>query len=800
MDDIESRIAEIGEMAYRGKMGEAEEAAMTLIEIITQSELDHYSEKLRDMIEGSFLPKRRTRLIRALTNRLPMPEPSTEEESTAQVAEHEEPATAWELLDQFDGGLRELSDRHIFEWSTYYHDWLADDFDRFLQAVDGSTFAEDFLEQVKLALRNHSTEIFQKGFNHQQGRGESQEYAQSKNVNGLQHFLDLPIDFYSARLASANQTRQAQNLRRLTSSMLSAILAGFAEVDFGLLKGWQILIAEYPSWVHTLAFLTASDLDRVQHALGSSILSERITQIVRPTSAAIDDLGLRRLHVPLPAISQFRVNESRLDISLRPSDLSPHSRMIEVQCYFQDSVDLLDLTEAYRRDVAVVVAPLRPDLRSEIARDSRLSRMVVASRGDQASEADDAREAIFAMLVNRAYRAETRADRHLPLSYNPALDFPLAEPGKLRFYRVRRRSVQDLLRTYEGRNGVRLWCSVRRSGKTTAGFDLGSSSGQATIISQTCDTTGQRPHDSVFYDTVSEALDKGVRIPQDFVSDLIRHCSDRETVEHGRFVFVLDEYETLFGQLASFLRRDPDIRFTVVQPLMNQMVRFSRENLLIFLGQQPNAHFIMMDQNQLSPLVRQDPFPLFPHTPGDESSEFSELVAKALGNAISPNVTFVDAVYEETSGHPYLTVNLLREFVQSLIDQGRPQSDLTIDRDDAADFYHRALTPSALGRSSEYDFFRSAAEEALGDFGRAHSRWLHDVYACMKQIVLASPDTFRCSVSDFEGIAQSVTRDPQKLLTTAAASNFIAYDSHWVWPKVRLLGRIAAISEGKVYA
>ncbi|WP_045747760.1 hypothetical protein [Actinoplanes rectilineatus] len=798
MSDIVDRIEAIRLLAYRNRLAEAEGQTKDLIEILTRTELDRHLASIQETIDDYFLPRRRARLQVVLTNRLSAREP--EPPAPAQAAP-ETPLTAQELVEQFEAGLEELSGRHIFEWSTYYRDWLEDDFDRFLRLIDDETDQVDwFLQYVLFLLWQHSTEIFQKGFNHQLTRGESQDYAQSKNLNGLQHFLDLPIDFYCHRLDRASRTQQAQDLRRLTSTMLIAILGGFADVDFGTRKGWEILSVEYRSWAHTLAFLTEPDLDRLQQVLGSSLFGDRIARIVRPTAAAIDDLGLGRRHVPLPAISQFRVNENRLDITLRPSDLSPIAHMIELQCYLDDSVDPLDLVEASRRGVAVVVAPLRPDLRSEVARDPRFATMVVAARGDQPSDVGDTRETVFGMLVDHAYRAETRADRHQPLLRNPALDFPLAEPGQLRFYRVRRRSVQNLLRTYESRNGVRLWCSVRRSGKTTAGFDLGSSTGQATIISQTCDTTGQREHDSVFYDRVSDALDKGRRIPQDFVEGLIDHCSDRESSEHGRIVFVLDEYETLFGQLAAFLRRDRDIRFTVVQPLMNQLVRFSRENLLIFLGQQPNAHFIMMDQNQLSPLVRQDPFPLFPHHAGDESSEFSELVAKALGNTMSPDPSFIDGVYAETSGHPYLTVNLLREFVQSLIDQGRPQSELTLDRSDIEGFCGAALTPSMLGRSSEYDFFRSAAAEALGDFGREHSPWLHDVYACMRGLMQASPTTFRCSHADFEAIARTVTTHPQTLLTAAAASNFIAHDNQWVWPRIRLLGRIAAVSEGSIHA
>jgi hypothetical protein len=38
------------------------------------------------------------------------------------------------------------------------------------------------------------------------------------------------------------------------------------------------------------------------------------------------------------------------------------------------------------------------------------------------------------------------------------------------------------------------------------------------------------------------------------------------------------------------------------------------------------------------------------------------------------------------------------------------------------------------------------------------------------------------------------------LLSSATESNFLNHDDEWVWPKIRLLGRIAATTQGEVTA
>ena len=268
----------------------------------------------------------------------------------------------------------------------------------------------------------------------------------------------------------------------------------------------------------------------------------------------------------------------------------------------------------------------------------------------------------------------SRLQRNSPITYNFAREFPLQEPDKARFFHVDRTSVRDLLRTFERGNGVRLWCSVRRSGKTTACLDLDSTSGDSTIVPQTCGESN-RDEARIFHVRVREALAANEMVPETFVKQVVSDCAPVD-VENRRVVLVIDEYETLFEHLDAAAGTSRLIRYNVVQPILNQLASFSRENLLVFLGQEPGKHFILMDQNQLAPYVRQEPFPLFEHASGNTKDEFSVLVDKILGGRVECAADFLDTLFEETAGHPFLTANVLVELVDWLIADKRPQSAL----------------------------------------------------------------------------------------------------------------------------
>ena len=63
-----------------------------------------------------------------------------------------------------------------------------------------------------------------------------------------------------------------------------------------------------------------------------------------------------------------------------------------------------------------------------------------------------------------------------------------------------------------------------------------------------------------FYERFSDALDAGRRISGTFVRDTIIECANVNTPESQRFVFVLDEYETLFERMRLAVKRDRELR------------------------------------------------------------------------------------------------------------------------------------------------------------------------------------------------------------------------------------------------
>ncbi|MFI8325223.1 hypothetical protein [Streptomyces sp. NPDC085529] len=802
MSTVDAALREIEELCRAVKPDQAQDLANGLLEDLPVHELEASESQIRDVFTRAFFKKRRTALLTQLDEKLHGPPPSATPAPNV-PAPAEDVEEDW--LPEFLAALQDLSDRHIFQWSTYYRTRLAEDFTYFLERLANPEEGTELLPKVALALSDHAQDIFQKGFNHQIWQGESEHYALMKSLNGLQRFFDLPIEFYSTLLPTAVDLDSARRLRTLNSCMLSAIVMGYAQVDFGGRTGRDVLLEHKRAWFHTLPFLIMDDLFLVQQRIGRNHVIHGLLNSVLPTVSAFDRLGNNRQHVPLPALSQYSMAEQRLDISLRPSTQSPYQQMIEVQCYLDGGyVDRRDLEEAHRRGVAAIVAPLPSDLRAFVEQDGRLREIVVVPGEPGSESVTQTRDQVLQLLVARSYRQGTASVRNQRLQVNLARDFPLEEPGKLRYYRVHRHSVHDLLRTFESRNGVRLWCSVRRSGKTTAGFDLASTTGEAVVVSQTCSSTGELANDGDCYERICDALDEGRRIPGTFFANLVNHCADGAAADSTRTVFVLDEYETLFGVLGQALRRDPGIRYTVVQPLLNQMVQFARENLLVFLGQQPDAHFILMEQNQLSPYVRQDPFPLFAHERGSEDSEFARFTQKVLSQQVSLDVGFVDAVHAETAGHPWLTVNLLRDFVDFLIKQERRQSDLHLRQEDAAEFAELRLRASHISRSREYEFFRRAASEAMGERQGQDTAWLRSVYRCLSEIVRASPESMRCSMNDFTDIVARLGPgtgiSADRLLSSATESNFLNHDDEWVWPKIRLLGRIAATTQGEVTA
>lgn len=797
MSDVAAVLGEVRALVRHVQVADAQQRLEDLIKVMGPAELRVWEDELRAAI-ADFLPKRQKALRELLDHEIHASIGSSgrQEGSSGSTA----PEELGRLVLDLELALSDLSRFHIFQWSTFYRETLADFFDSALQLATGVDASKEW-SALDAVVANHAHEIFTKGFMHVTRTG-TELYALQKACGGLRRFLDLIVENYASTAVPNLTTPRAIASRNLTSALIVGVLRGFARVDFGGLGGDKALIQRQNYWLYTLAFINRPAIAAVAGLFPAGDTSAGIRQCVMPLTLALDKMiATATDYAPMPVLAEFDTSSKRLDVSLMPAPLSLERRFIEIQC-FLSAPTRADLAEAMARGVSLLIADLPADLSHIVSTDADYASMIV--RPSQAATAADEDTAVRVREVLDLAIYRDRNPRSLvkrPLEYNFARDFPLSSPSVGRYYFVVRESVRDLLRTFEKRNGVRLWCSVRRSGKTTAGEDLASSTADTVLVSQTCDSTGHADNDHYVYDGICAAIEAGKRVPSDFFRTLIDNSSDAPSTD-GRRVLVLDEYETLFGELRTAVAADERLRYTVVQPLLNQMVEFTRENLLVFLGQQPNAHLILMDQNQLSPYVQQDAFPLFQH--GKNINEFSELVGKVFAGRATFDVDFVDRVHLETAGHPFLTVNLLVEFVEWLIRQKRSVTDLHFNASDFSAFASRGLRRDRIAQAREYAFFRDGAvPQALSTLSRERSPWLYSMYTLVRHISRESPESFSCSIQEFHQIVDGLGLSElgfsaEDLLNTGEASNFLASNGRFVGPRIRILGRIAACASPAV--
>lgn len=799
--------------------GERAEPHRQLLELMNQMGSDALSEWRPDLdrIISKFYKKRRKDLELCLADGIEA-KPGSESlanipnkvEDAALAAAQPEMTVSAHLIDAFRSDLEDLQQHHIFQWSTFYRDCFEKRFDQLLESANLAP--EGSAAEVSTLLSEHTVSVFSQGYEYACGTL-GRDLAIRKSLAGLAQFLALQLEFYSERTTLASDRQSATGLRTLFSAATSGILSGYSEVGFGWQSGAAILPRYQRLWVHYLAFLTPGDARRVAECIESDTLRESLGTTVIPLLETLQKFFHRESYAedywPLPTIGHFAWNQRRLDISIRPPRSAAAQRLLLLCAFLEEAfVSIEDIEESLSRNTVLVIAPLKPDVSKFVDERERLESIVVRAVRT-AGGAGSTPQAVSRTTVNQAYRVlddtlyklRSKLKSNSPITYNFAREFPLHHPELTSHYRVPRSSVRDLLRTFERRNGVRLWCSVRRSGKTMACLNMETTSGESKTIPQTCGVAANNPSAedaNAFYQGVRNAIESDRMISKTFVNDLVAACAQTD-ISDRRGVLIIDEYETLFGLLKYAVLGNEGARYRTVQPILDQLVEFSKENLLVFLGQQPNAHYILMDQNQLAPYVTQDSFPLFEHVSGAATGEFKELVNKILADRIECAAGFLDRLFDETAGHPFLTANVLVEFVDWLIEQQRPQHGMQVRENDFLEFSQNRLGPNRILLSKEYEFFRQAASSALSAQGHHDNPWLYSVYWVVRLLADENPGSQSVARNDFKELVQRVPIpdgnngvDSSEILRTAAHSNFLAYDDYKVRVKVRTLGRIAS--------
>lgn len=714
-------------------------------------------------------------------------------------------------LDEFRRDLEDLAAHHLFQWQAHYRPCLEHHLAEVIHQAQ-IEFPHGFAREAFIEmLAEHVQTTFGSGYRHARARREGgvvdHDAAVRKSLGGLGSLLRIPLDFYALRESNTVTHRHSSCLRSVMSATVVAVLTGFANTVFGEVTGARVLDEAKSRWATYLAFLTPLDARLLYRKLASAEIAEIIRVAVLPLLEGIEHFygADQRSFFPLPTEGAYRTAPSRLDVFIRTPPDTPTRRCMATA--YLEYPSLHDLEESHRLGVALIVTALRPDVYRAAKRRDYLDRILVpvAMDGDglAANRRSDAPgQDAFRIWddVLLALQSHWRGGA-TGITYNFARDFPLQKPSEARHFHVERTSVRDLLRTSaRDRQGVLLWCSVRRSGKTTACRDLTVGTDDASVIVQTCgaatDIAG-----STFYRDFRGALSSaksGEVIGDDFVVSSISRCPTGGVADGARQVLILDEYEKLFRHFTVY-EDNQRIRMLVLEPFLDQLVEFAAENLLVLLGQQPDAHFVLMDQNQLAPYVRQEAFPLFEHRQGTTSGEFADLVGKVFGGRIDFAADFADALYGEVAGHPWLTVNTLVEFVEWLIAKERNIGE-RVTGTDFGRFVNERIAGTELSLCEEFAFFRDYASRNMSAKGYRSNPWIYTVYRVLHEVGTSS-----VTVEEFRHLVDRVPRPRgQRLpawdavLQQASLANFLFRDGEKVAARIPLLGRIAALARPSI--
>ncbi|WP_423761202.1 hypothetical protein [Burkholderia sp. NLJ2] len=702
------------------------------------------------------------------------------------------------LSKRYSARLDELRDRHIFQWATYYRDTFLFIFGDARDRLAGSAEWHQEIEKVGCVVVDHASDIFGQGFQYQIESGLSEDFAEIKSISGLQKFLYLVISIFMEQREGVSDARDAEITWSLASTLLTGILSGFGKATYGADPGWMLLARNLNNWLPALGFARGTEVLNLIEEFPDEYRSNNVYITIVPALLGIERLA-HRFHgddVFLPRLSRLSIGYAeRLDLTLTIRNQGASQELL-VSSYCNGIIQqAYHLSEALALRAAVVIGQLDPML----AENDQSSRVLNASEVKPTSEQVHNFAELIDSELHRQVAADAASRDSSVLNRNYAREFPLEDPDFRKQFYVQRYSVKRLLEDLEGGAGVHLWCSVRRSGKTTAASSLADLSGRLVVVVQTMDHQPHQIEQNIFARKIEEALSSQDAIGPNFFKSMVDECILTTTavdVKDRKVVFIVDEYETLFGLIDAFVDRDPGLRFTVALPLLSQMVAFAAKNLLIFMGQRPDAHLILSAQNQLSPLVRQYNFPLFEHHAGAADTEFTQLLRRVLQEPLPFDPSFSDAIYEETNGHPYLTVNLMIDFCDWLISTGFKPGGAPLGAGQFANFTKDRLTLAALQRSPHYAFFHGMLAEYSSERGRTKEPWLSAITNVLQEMARKHPKVFACSVNSFNLIAapygQGIRMTPQRFLASASMSNFLRDHGGQVTPGVRLMARLAA--------
>lgn len=793
---IEAVLAEAEELISQRRVTTAFDNLIVLFLQCSQVDLKRLHDPITEVIDR-FLPQKRRKLSEAFRSRL---DGGAQESPESSLGTPENPARLQDFVTSLNNRLDELSKWHIFQWSTYYKDELRAIVAETLELLRSSSNADATYGQVAIAIQHHSCRIFTKGYSFVMSQSwATTEATVTKSLGGLRAFLELPVEIYADESSRITEPRDCRVLRRVTSRMLRGILAGFLDSNFGDVDPSELLARTAKTWVHMLPLLEADDLKLLDERLDLKGIAPILGQPLQLLVQELDNASaMSSVDAVVVTSALVNINDESIDVTLRPPIDSSDTRPLELAILGGDGPTVKHQIE--QRAKLGYIACVAPKPASSYWKGTFPTKAVKDVVIAMSETGINSIGFLLSRLRLRFYENTLVVQPSEPLRTNIAERFPLENPTLLTFFRVERPSIRALQTTLSTRTGVILWCSVRRSGKTTGVSELASGIAERSAVFQRCEMTGGDKTSRILFEEVCDALDTMNPLPRDFLRNIVTRAAPMGGALNRGSILIVDEYDRLFGRLRVAGRRNEDARHLVIQPLLDQFVEFATENLLILLGQQPNAHFIFMDQNQLSAYVQQEPYPLFSHEHGSPNSEFHELVRRTFQKTLRFDTSFVDSIFGETGGHPFLAINLLRDFVDWLIQQRIVPSKLLLTAELFKDYGTHGLGLSAIGRSRHYHYFRAAASEALSAEGVEQSPWIHVAYKVLRHLALNSvADSTTMSYASIEEYVESSLTSARlnsytsdSFLGSAAESNFIELSDDQVKAKIPLLARISA--------
>ncbi len=696
--------------------------------------------------------------------------------------------------------LHYLASNFIFKWTPNYRDVLKLIFSRSIEELPLSGGLESQVASIGDEFAIHARDIFARGYSYQTSRGLSRDVAEVKSISGVQSFLDLLVSLYLEARPRMDHAAQANALWGVTSAAIGGVLRGYGRAEFGGVQGWALLQRHPAAWIPPIGFCRGTELSALFDEFPDTASQTNLQLILGASALAVERMAhsFHGSETLLPRLSRMSINRpERLDVTYSAKRGALNQDLL-VSCFWRGIIDgQASIRTAQGVRAAVIVAQLGPTNQAWV--ESEGIAAVIDASGFHTEQQQI--HHLSELVLGRLEAVSLSAADHDPaaISHNFASDFPLDDPDFRRQFLVERYSVKRLLQDFEDNTGIHLWCSVRRSGKTTAAQELAGVGGTSLVISQTMDRQLRQPIQNIFSRRVRDAFKTGEDLSDDFFVDVVRECALAATasdVSDSRIVFIIDEYESLFGLIDSNVRDDKGIKYKVALPLLSQMVDFATRHLLIFMGQRPDAFLTLAADSQLAPLVKQKSFPLFEHRENAPVTEFTQFLSRVLSDKLPFDGAFAHAVFVETGGHPYLTVNLMEDFNDWLIENKYRLGVAPLSVESFINFEKDRLGQAALKRSSFYGFFSGQMSQYLSEAGRSDEPWLSAVAQTLKAIANKHPKTFTCSVSSFEALVSPIAADARqplgRLLTTATQANFLRDKDGQVSPGIRILARLAA--------